>query len=351
MIESAEIENFRGFVKADLKDLRRFNIVVGDNGAGKTVLLEALFAASAASPEVILKLRSWRAMPIGGAAAGQQEFYSSLWGDLFNDFDLKKVISVSLYGTETETRSVRIFVSSRPTILPLTEEVSLNYAPSAPVTFEWKHPFGDPVTSTPELGREGLIIPPTPDTTILGSFLAARVPFNAAENASRYSDLSKKNEEMTFVSAMRSQFKDIEKIGVELEYGTPMLFVKYDWQDRKLPIHILSDGMNKIAAILLSISAQSKRVVFVDEIDTGIYFKRYSSFVDQVHHYCTIYNTQVFASTHSLEFLRAVVPTMKKNPDDFSLVRVYRRNGHSEATVISGDEALSLIESGLEVRV
>ena len=42
MINELRIENFRGFTSLDLKDLKRVNIVVGENNAGKTSLLEAI---------------------------------------------------------------------------------------------------------------------------------------------------------------------------------------------------------------------------------------------------------------------------------------------------------------------
>jgi len=42
MIEAVELRNFRSFEKADLSDCTRINIVVGDNGSGKTALLEGL---------------------------------------------------------------------------------------------------------------------------------------------------------------------------------------------------------------------------------------------------------------------------------------------------------------------
>ena len=41
MIKELKIENFRGFASLELKDLTRVNLVVGENNAGKTSLLEA----------------------------------------------------------------------------------------------------------------------------------------------------------------------------------------------------------------------------------------------------------------------------------------------------------------------
>ena len=47
MIDSIEIKNFKSIV--DLKvDLGRFNIVIGENGCGKTNFLEAFSFASSA---------------------------------------------------------------------------------------------------------------------------------------------------------------------------------------------------------------------------------------------------------------------------------------------------------------
>lgn len=42
MINELRIENFRGFTSLELKDLKRVNLVVGENNSGKTSLLEAI---------------------------------------------------------------------------------------------------------------------------------------------------------------------------------------------------------------------------------------------------------------------------------------------------------------------
>jgi len=43
MIDELRIENFRGFASLKLRDLKRVNLVVGQNNSGKTSLLEAIF--------------------------------------------------------------------------------------------------------------------------------------------------------------------------------------------------------------------------------------------------------------------------------------------------------------------
>jgi AAA15 family ATPase/GTPase len=42
MIEELVLENFRGFRKLDLQDLKPVNLIVGHNNTGKTSLLEGI---------------------------------------------------------------------------------------------------------------------------------------------------------------------------------------------------------------------------------------------------------------------------------------------------------------------
>jgi AAA15 family ATPase/GTPase len=45
MIHSIDIRNFRCFERLEIGNCRRINLLVGDNGSGKTALLEAIFLA------------------------------------------------------------------------------------------------------------------------------------------------------------------------------------------------------------------------------------------------------------------------------------------------------------------
>ena len=45
MINGLKLKNFRGFQEVVLPLHRQFNLIIGDNGSGKTALLEALTVA------------------------------------------------------------------------------------------------------------------------------------------------------------------------------------------------------------------------------------------------------------------------------------------------------------------
>ncbi len=352
MIESVEIDNFRGFKEFRLSGFRRVNVVVGDNGAGKTALLEALYIAAGQSVDNIAKLRVWRGAPIG-QVIGARSGYMLYWGDLFADFDLGKTIRIRVEGSDGHSKTMQAFLSLEPQVLSLEGSI-LSEDQLAPVTFQWSDPDGTvTTTSTPQIHPQGLLIAPTgpvPKRVDVG-LLAARAAIHGPESAQYFSDLSIENKEKPFVEAMKKLFNNVVSVNVELFSGQPSLFAVLRFHTRKYPIHILSDGMNKIAAILLGIASKPKGVFLVDEIEAGLYFKRHNPLWSHMRRFAADNDTQVFATTHSLECLTALIPIVSRYPDQFSLVRVYQENGWGRATILDGDEAVALIKSGLEIRL
>ena len=153
MIESATIQNFRGFKHVELSGLARINIIVGDNGAGKTAILEALFMASAPSPEVALRLKNWRGSDASTATGTPQEISDGFFLDLFNNFDKDISVSIDLTGNAGDSRLLRFYYDrGEPTLLPLTidglSDLNRGYIP---VTFEWKRSGGQSYMVTPRV--------------------------------------------------------------------------------------------------------------------------------------------------------------------------------------------------------
>jgi hypothetical protein len=159
MIESVEIQNFRSFRQVQLKGLPRINIVVGDNGAGKTALLEALFVAAAANPDVVTRFKHWRGVDAAGLTGTPQEIYDGIFLDLFHEFRKDHGPSVTLIGNANDSRSVRIYYDQgEPTLLPFGEGP---HAPPpisgyTPVSFEWKDVAGQITKITPRLAPEAV---------------------------------------------------------------------------------------------------------------------------------------------------------------------------------------------------
>jgi AAA15 family ATPase/GTPase len=91
-------------------------------------------------------------------------------------------------------------------------------------------------------------------------------------------------------------------------------------------------------------------VVLVDEIENGLYYKTMTKVWNTLFNFAEVNNTQLFASTHSLESLKALLPVLKGNEDKFSLIRTRYEDGVTTAKQIEGKYFESALEEGLEVR-
>ncbi|MDR3571264.1 MAG: AAA family ATPase [Candidatus Pacebacteria bacterium] len=352
MIETIEIKNFRGFRKLTLSGLGRVNIVVGDNGAGKTALLESLFLVAAPSPEVSIRLRTWRSMEIGITVPGG--LYDSIFHSLFRNRKIDDAVEIVTTGGDLDTRSLRIHYPDiqAVSVQLVADSASIQGQGYSPVTFTW----------TIHSGESKDVIPRIQGNTIdFGSgfsagknyepnFLAAHAPLPTTQTANSFSEFSKIGKEARFVREIRKQIPEIRSLSVQTDAGLPVLWATLRDSRIKLPLNYVSEGITKIMTIFMSIAQSHDCIVLIDEIENGIHFSRQSTLWSQVRGMARSYNTQIFASTHSLECLRAAIPAITEFANDFRLIRMSPDRKEGSAIVVSGKDALSLIQTGLEIR-
>ena len=80
MINSLTVRNFRCFEHLSVERCKRVNVIVGDNGSGKTALLEAIFLALGVTTDVPLRYRQQRGQEglfSGSAHAIEEAIYGS----------------------------------------------------------------------------------------------------------------------------------------------------------------------------------------------------------------------------------------------------------------------------------
>lgn len=109
MIRSLEIDNFRCFKSLVLPEIRRFTVITGKNGSGKTALLESLFIASGRSAEIYLRVNSWRGRDTVSLSA---DSVLPMFEDFFHKFDPAGGLRICFKDSSGEEREVRVSVDS-----------------------------------------------------------------------------------------------------------------------------------------------------------------------------------------------------------------------------------------------
>ncbi len=61
MLQTLTLENYKGFTKISLENLKRVNIIAGQNNTGKTSILESIFLFyDRGAPDLFFKIMSLR---------------------------------------------------------------------------------------------------------------------------------------------------------------------------------------------------------------------------------------------------------------------------------------------------
>jgi hypothetical protein len=357
MITSLKIQNFRPFRRTELSGLSRVNIVVGDNGSGKTAFLESLFLAAAANPQLPITLRQWRGLETMPNAT-TIDIYDALWNNLFNNFDKDQTIRIELRGSKNDSRSLSMHFQQQAAItVPLNQnggggsELKPSTGIYQPFVFHWTALNMPDAILTMRISASGLQAEGNAhESNLRAAFIPAHAQTSNQFTATLFSNLSKQNKESEFVAALRMQFPAIDKVSVEIEAGASAIFVSVPSLAQKIPLALFSNAASNLASMLLNIASNVGGIVCLDEIENGFHYTRYETVWRQAYEFAGVFETQIFASTHSLECLKAALSIMEKHPDDFSLVQVFQENGVSDARVIAGREAANAIEHDMEVR-
>lgn len=342
MIRSVDIQNFKCFKHLKLNDVRRLNVIVGDNGSGKTALLESIFFPLGTTTGLAARYRQQRGLD-GHFTGSRIQIEDALFGELFHKFDYQTPVRLIVKGDGPETRSLTI---SRGRLDEHTQggTVTLIYEDSEGN----KRTFYPDVLKTSPLA--GIDFPDTgEDMPNFFYFAATRTP-GSIETAGRFSDLSRARRQQQFVEVFAKEYRWLQDINIELIAGAAALYGTLDSIDDKIALPNISGGINRITAILLTIASRPQSIVLVDEIENGIYYKHQTAIWTGLLKFLRQHDGQMLATTHSKEWLDALVEAAGKQIDDVAVWRVEGGPDGREILQFSGDTLKAGVEHGVEVR-
>ncbi len=371
MLTSVTIENFRNLDCLTLERLGRVTLIGGQNGSGKTALLEALFLFSAPNrPELSETINFFRGLP----SQGRENIFRSI----FNEYDTEKPIRVSACGDWGDSpRILDICVQERRGAVEISPEIVDSQGSrrlsrsqsegSLELVFGYQHDDGTQYDSRAWWGSETLTLGGNAQPIVNEGILQERqkVPIGAqtvymppiqridpCDIASRFGKLQLEGEEskaLDFIRPLEPRLRELTPILVN---DNPIIHARLKGVNRPIPMQLMGEGINRMFNLVLVMTEACRGLVLVDEIENGLHHKVQEQVFSNLLNLARAFDVQVFATTHSSECLRAAYWAHEKQEalDDFAYYRLDRIDGMAKAFQFDSEMIETAIELNWEIR-
>ena len=372
MYKTFRVKNFRCFKDLQINDLGRVNLIAGKNNTGKTALLEAMYIlAGDRDPKTMLRknLRTAYRLSWGSeqhdAALNSSDIIA--WSTMFQNLDTEH--NIELYAA-LDRPLLPLFldsttISSRIRQLPrdsadyyetLGEFFFSDLATAAqPDLLQVQSEHSDKnehllLVGNKVIGLTGVSMKP-----FESEFLGARDKQGARINAKRFSDLRRSVGTSNLCDVLRVIEPRIS--GLELLYdGYRTLIFADIGLDMLLPLSSLGECIQRLASLSLAMTDSSISVLFIDEVENGIHHSVQKDVWTGIGRLAHDKNVQVFATTHSLEMIRAAYEAFREdgNLDEFRYHRLDRDRETGDIEAVTYNEldldAVAAFDFDYEVR-
>lgn len=349
-ITSVEIENFRCFRKLRVDGLAQINLIVGANNAGKTVLLEAIEAVVSRDSPFALYRASLERNEYRRRRGADEDLVELDLRHWFHGHALTSGASFSIRAAGEE----QLAMSRSLEVAPLD-------APSHPFAPEglWLRTQRPGVRSPPPL-------PLTPDGLLgagprsmfdnFGMRLVPPVGFVSTNRlfprhlARLWTNVVLTPGEQRTIEALRLIEPQIERIAIS-EADSTIAKVLLRGADAPVPLGTLGEGVSRILTLALQLALTPRGFLLIDEIENGLHW----SVVPKVWRFlietALARQTQVFAATHSKDWLEGLADLHRKAPELAAHVAVHRLEAGEPTSIrFDAERIAEYVEMEMEAR-
>ena len=356
MITSLSLQNFRCFHRLFLSGLRQVNVIVGRNAAGKTALLEGIRLALGGTPGAALGLNTFRGIPYYGVVQSREQF-EALWNPIFFKFDASRPVLTEITDSDGHIAKLSIAYDPSKVVTPASSRQPGQQQTAitiVPLKFDRTSFTGEQSTLYATVQSQGQMqLEDGPELGLSTEFFASTWLLNPQQNAQWFSQLSLENREREVVDAVKREFdpllSDLQVLSLT-PFAAGSVYATVPFIQSKIPLSLLSSGVNKFFTILSALLYRRRGIVLIDEVENGLYYDRLPNLWKIMLRLAEENDTQIFVSTHSNECLQALDGTIKEHPESFMLLRAERDNGSSGVMQFEGQEFLAALAKHGEVR-
>ena len=353
-VDRIAIQQFRGLKNLTLEGLGRINLLVGENDAGKTSVLEAI--AVYCQP---LDLLRWLELAERRDTQGQNQVQTLKW--LFpksataDEYGQIQIVGSGTAGDAECVAAMELIQSRRPDFEASAWRILSRMLLSPPVIVASTanvEPQKDrsaavdqvssegPLQSGVRIGqslRLGAAIPQVKHTDVWPSErltqAAAKRPGPPIKLLSPFthrleslqldllSDAMRGNLREEVTEAVRLMNPSVLALEILTVDGIAQLHIRHS-ERGLLPISLFGDGVRRTLTYALALAEVRGGVLLIDELETAIHASVLGPIFAWLLMACRRFNVQLFATTHSLEAVDAVLGACEK--EQLSEVVAYR---------------------------
>jgi len=343
LLDRFDVAAFRGIESVSFDQLARINLLVGGNNSGKTSVLEALAVYSSpldiAEWSSIARTREVRSFPsaIGGGLSHieairwlfpvrkMDESFGERSRDLLRSLNIGGSGRWPVHRLFAECVPIRGFPpTGSPKIqkrevdaeVPAEDEgwrISARIETDSLPVDSWQQSIE--VELWPSAGfsrperRSRTHIP----AVMLAPYSHRNQPLQL-RRLSRLIEEGSKGELLEMLRAFDQRVVDLE-IVTDRSTGSPTIAVRQP-NSALFPVSVMGDGFRRALMIAVGITQARKGLLLVDEIETALHVSVLDKLFNWLRDACEAYDVQLFATTHSLEAVTAILKAIPEIPQN-----------------------------------
>lgn len=301
-LEYFKVNNFKGLESLELKDIRQFNLILGDNNIGKTSVLEALgiretpflhlqtlyffYATKAAIRKYSASSVDYVRPFIGIGKNEINYFVKTIGWDGITETTVSCIQATEL--TDEDRKILLELTVLQPDQIPDNLILFTNHNGKKILPYDF---------SLYKVKNVNDYFPHINTNIAYEDDLVGFFSKTVNLNVSMKRDL---------ISGVKLLQPDIEDIVIDTSTipDIPTLTVMFA-NGSHLPLYMLGDGTLRLFRILIELIMCTEKYLMIDEIDNGIHFSKMKKVWEVVLNVAEKQNTQLFITTHNAECLRA----------------------------------------------
>lgn len=362
ILENLEVDCYRGINELKLEDFNHVNILVGDNNAGKTSVMEMICALM-----LPLSVSVWNEIAKKKSSNNRVMFYRAYR----NIFPIDKEMMIHFKGE---------FADKQTHCVTMTAE---EYTTS--ITEREKNRINGFIRTGKQDDKDVYIDTNVMEITIREDLdeyqfeiydFQGRPPIEDRKNVEKLKNRIKNP--VTFVEprdGLENDYEYMKDVILNTEYHEQMIeilrefdpaitdiisveelggteyYVRTSEHKSAVPVSVYGDGLKKALVIFSAMVSSRNGIVMIDEVETSIHTSAMQMIFRTLIRWARKLDVQLFVSSHSKEAITTLLTCDKEYSDGINVYTLYRNNQKNYVRRLSCKKALDLQEKmGMELR-